>query len=163
MKFLPVVALGALLMGCADSPAEIATNKTRPQFSAFTFVMPANYDGPVCNGDVVALVGESHVVFSVTVDGAGGFYIRTQTNSKTSGLGLPSAHLYEGKQETTDLLYAKRGATSTFVETIKVRARSPLDDFLFHTVMRLVIDDEGTVTPRVEQAFIKCGGETVGP
>jgi len=163
MKSLPLVALGALLMGCADSPAEIATDKTRPQFSAFTFVMPANYTGAVCNGDIVELVGESHVVFSLTFDGAGGVYIRTQTNSKTSGLGLPSAHLYEGKQETTDLLYAKHDATSTFVETIKVKARSPLDDFLMHTVMRLVIDSEGTVTPRVEKAFVKCGGETVGP
>ena len=163
MKSLPFVALGALLMGCADSPAEIATDKTRPQFSAFTFVMPANYEGPVCNGDVVTLVGESHVVFSITFDGAGGSYIRTQTNSKTSGLGLPSAHLYEGKQETTDLLYAKNGGTSTMVETIKVRGRSPLDDFLMHTVLRLDIDNDGIITPKVDHTFIKCGGETIGP
>jgi hypothetical protein len=162
MKSLPVIAtLIPLVIGCTDSPAEVTAPENSPQLSAVTFVMPTTYEGPACNGDVVALTGESHVVFSITANDAGSFYVRTQTNSSTRGLGFPSGMTYQGKQESTDLLYAKHGVTSMLVETIKVKGRNPHDDFLFHSVFKLTIDENGVPNAWPDHAFVKCGGTTI--
>jgi hypothetical protein len=109
-----------------------------------------------------SLAGEdSRVVFSVTAASSGNFYVRTQTNSKMDG--ARTLGPYRGSNETTDLIYAQRGATFTFVDHLNIIGQGHPNHFIVHTVFRFHIDESGAVSdPVVDHALVKCDEVTIG-
>lgn len=86
-----LIAIGVALLGEVAANAEVITQTTMPIDT--TVSVPCAAGGA---GDLIALLGQQHAVFSVTTDAKGGQHISTHFNNVgVSGAGLTTGDQYQ--------------------------------------------------------------------
>jgi hypothetical protein len=131
-----------------------ATQTTYPVF--------ATVNNP-CNGDVVQVTGEGHIVMHFTMDNNGGIHIVDITNTMgpLQGVGVPSGVAYKAN-ETVSSTINDNGATPqfefTFVMSEVLIAKGPAPNFVTHTTIHATVNSNGLVTANVLNTKTECTG-----
>jgi hypothetical protein len=157
---LPLV-LGSMVMwllaACQSEP--IATDfseREEPSFAAATqtqssrFPIDLTFFVPCANGglgELVALSGQLHDVFHLTLDGRGGFHVKTHSNPQgVSGVGLTTGTRYRGTGVTQERFNVKIGERNTFINNFRIVGRGPGNNFLVHENVHLTINANGVAS-----------------
>ncbi|HZP81806.1 MAG TPA: hypothetical protein VFB21_09235 [Chthonomonadaceae bacterium] len=152
MLALSTVLLG-LLLGLAGARSALA------QAAAFTSNLRFPLDGvlvfvPSANGgagETVALNGELHDLFRITIDARGGVKIKGHDNPQgVSGVGDVSGCKYQGNGVTQFETNAQVGVQSTFINNFHVIGQGPGNNFLVHATYHITVNADGTVKGYVD-------------
>jgi hypothetical protein len=156
-KMLALAALVAVLGFAALSSAgggatSTTTNSVFP-IALVVFVSCANGGA----GEDVALTGNLHDLFHVTLDGTGGFHLRALDNPQgVAGTGLTTGDKYQGTGVTQFTLNGKVGLTETFVDNFRIIGQGPGNNFLVHENFHVTVNPNGTVTSLHDNFTVEC-------
>ena len=116
-----------------------------------------------CNGDVVQLTGEGHIVMHTTIDSSGGIHIIDITNTMgpLQGVGFPSGVAYKAN-ETVSSTINKNGQSPqfefTFVMSEVLISQGPTPNFVTHTTVHATVSSNALVTAQVLNTKAECSG-----
>ena len=131
-------------------PARVQAQNPATQMS---YPVTATETNP-CNGDVVTLTGEGHIVMHTTMDSSGGLHIVdiTNTMSPLQGIGFPSGVSYKAN-ETVSSTINDNGPTPqfefTFVMSEVLISQGSTPNFVAHTTIHATVSSNGLVTAQV--------------
>jgi hypothetical protein len=152
-----MVLIVCLVAACQSEPTatDIAAPE-KPSFSATTqtqssrFPIDLTFFVPCANGglgELVALSGQLHDVFHLTLDGRGGFHVKTHNNPQgVSGVGLTTGTKYQGTGVTQERLNLKIGERSTFINNFRIVGQGPGNNFLVHENVHVTINANGVAS-----------------
>ena len=116
-----------------------------------------------CNGDVVPLTGQGHIVMHFTFDNSGGIHIVDITNTMgpLQGVGFPSGIAYKAN-ETVSSTINDNGPTPqfefTFVMSEVLISQGPTPNFVTHTTVHATVSSNGLPTAQVLNTKAECSG-----
>ena len=114
-----------------------------------------------CNGDVVQLIGEGHLVMHFTFDNSGGIHIVDITNTLNplQGTGFPSGVAYKAN-ETVNSTINDNGPTPqfefTFVMSEVLISQGSAPNFVAHTTIHATVSSNALVTAQVLNTKLQC-------
>ena len=149
-----VMALG--LLGAAHVPPAMgqATTFTESVRIPIEFVEP----NP-CAGEGVAITGDLHFLFHITVDPNAGTHVEVHFNPQgVMGTGLVTGATYQGTGATHDSVNINGPPPSEFtsVNNFLLIGRGPNNNLLVHSTTHVTINANGKVTAVVENARVEC-------
>jgi hypothetical protein len=151
-----VSVLGLGVVGSAAG--EVTTNVIVP-ISATSFVPCAN--GGV--GEYVALSGDLHVKFSVTLDGAGGLHLTESFNPQgVTGTGLTTGTKYQATGITHPVSNISAdgsftsGFNNKFEDIFRIIGPGPGNNLQVHENFHLKVDVDGSVTLFDDTFSVTC-------
>jgi hypothetical protein len=158
-KFLTLLGiaseLGLGLAGTATGVASTVTTSTIFPISLTVFVPCANGGA----GENVALSGNLHDLFSVTLDGSGGFHLTASDNPQgVTGTGLTTGATYQGTGVTRFNANSPAGGTNvfTFVNNFRIIGQGSGNNLLVHENFHVTVNPDGTVTSFHDNFSITC-------
>jgi hypothetical protein len=163
-----VLVSGALAGGCADashSPTGPAT-VAGPRFQAggaetvtTTERVPVIFFAPTCEGGVVELTGEFHILSHVTISPSGNVHAKFHINPSNL-TGEIAGVTYHGTGETQEEFNSNGPLpiTDTFVNNFRIIAQGSADNYLVHNTFHITINANGTVTSVVDNSQFDCQG-----
>jgi hypothetical protein len=159
-KFLTLVGIVSVLgLSLVGSAAGQVTTNIKVPFDGTAFVPCANGGA----GEFVALSGNLHVKFSVTLDGAGGMHLTESYNPQgVTGTGLTTGTKYQATGETHPVskIWADGGFTAgfnnKFEDIFRIIGPGPGNNLLVHENFHLKVDADGTVTLFHDTFSVTC-------
>ncbi len=109
-------------------------------------------------GEIVALSGVVHMVFSVTTDASGGLHVDTHSNNQgVSGSGITTGDKYQatgGNRFSSNT----NGAASefTFVDSFQLIGQGPGNNLVIHETVHMTINANGDVTANILSVDSEC-------
>ena len=154
-----LLALGALVIGLAQPAPALAEATTLTTNVTQTLGSVQFYP---CAGELVALQGDYHAVFHVTVDSSSGSHIVGQHNSQgITGVGLSSGTLFravdgadEGRRVTN--IFGAPGFEMTDVDTFQLIGQGQAPNLLVHTTIHLTFAPDQGFTAQVTNVSSEC-------
>ncbi len=113
-----------------------------------------------CIGDTVVLSGYLHHVASIRTDENGGIHVQEHWSPRhVRGEGVTTGIKYKGVGATN---YAFNGRepypyTETYVNSFRLIAPGPGNDFHTHVVTHTTVNADGEVTAEIDEERITCG------
>ena len=111
-------------------------------------------------GEEVALSGELHLLFHITVDARGGVHVKTHANPQgVRGIGLTTGDKYQGTGVTQDHINVGADGlpvTYTFVNNFRIIGQGPGNNYLVHQTFHITINEHGEVTAEVDNVRVEC-------
>ena len=163
----PAAVLIAALVGLAASVlstppvlarATTSTENVKLPINELVFV-PCAAGGA---GEFVLLSGDLHMLFHVTLDGAGGVHLKEHANpQRVSGTGLTTGDRYRGAGATQFQLNgrfsgpAQRFETTT-VNNVRIIGQGPNNNLLLHQNLHVTVNANGEVTAFVDNFRVEC-------
>jgi hypothetical protein len=148
-----LVPLGVLiaLLGSEQAKAAGLSNTSFP--IALNVFVPCANGGA---GEVVALTGELHDMFNVTVD-SNGLRLDVHDNPQgVSGRGLTTGDKYQATGVTRLNLNFAGAIELTFVNNFRIIGQGPGNNFLVHDNLHLTVNDAGDVTAFHDNFRTEC-------
>jgi hypothetical protein len=102
-------------------------------------------------GEWVHITGETHIMTSLTNDGAGGSHSVWHFNSRAQGIGLTTGNEYIGRHVEQENVNFKPPFPheETFVQNIRMIGRGNVPNFVLHWNVHVTINANGEVTAEV--------------
>ncbi len=116
-----------------------------------------------CNGDVVQLTGQGHVVMHFTFDNSGGIHIIDITNTMgpLQGVAILGGTIYKANQTVSSTIN-DNGQTPqfefTFVMSEVLISQGPTPNFVTHTTVHATVSSNALVTAQVLNTKAECSG-----
>jgi hypothetical protein len=108
-------------------------------------------------GEEVYLTGEEHIVYHITLDGAGGAHVKFQENlQRVSGTGLTTGDIYRATGAYTEEFNVKVGVEVTLLGNIHFIGQGNGNNLLLHEIFHVTIHPDGTATSLVDNFSIEC-------
>ena len=112
-----------------------------------------------CTGEDVEFHGDIHEVYSVTVDGNGGFHVSYKINyAEATGTGLSSGDHYQVSGTYADNFNMIPGVVYTEVHHGQIIRPGKGGNGLFHFTYHYTINANGELTSYVDKVDITCPG-----
>jgi hypothetical protein len=139
-----LMATGSLTFAAqAGAAASTVTTNVRTPIDSLVFASCANGGA----GEDVAVSGTLHEVFHTTVDNAGGFHVRQESNPQgLSGVGQVTGTQYQVTGGNVLELNMKAAFEETLVNNFRVIGQGPDNNFVFHQTSHVTVNANGTVT-----------------
>jgi hypothetical protein len=156
---ITIPALIVLSLLVLPLPANVQAQNPATQL---TYPITETVTNP-CNGDVVTLTGEGHIVMHTTMDSSGGIHIVDITNTMgpLQGVGFPSGVAYKAN-ETVNSTINDNGPTPqfefTFVMSEVLISQGPTPNFVAHTTIHATVSSNALVTAQVLNTKADCSG-----
>lgn len=112
-----------------------------------------------CNGDVIAVTGEIHLLASSTSDGAGGFHVKFMDNvSQVTGVGSVSGATYHGVGGDWFIANVSPPFPAEFTQTdvFGLISAGPAPNFVVTDTLHITVNADGTLTANVARFSIAC-------
>jgi hypothetical protein len=108
-------------------------------------------------GETVALSGELHELFHVTISLGGNVVVKTFDNPQgVTGVGLTTGAQYQATGVTQEIFSLRVGATDTFVNEFHVIGQGPDNNFVVREVLHLTINANGELTAQIDNFSVEC-------
>jgi len=149
------VVFSLMLATTVQASASTVTTSTSFPISLSVFV-PCAAGGA---GEIVDLSGNLHDLFSVTLDGSGGFHLSAQDNPQgVSGVGETTGNKYQGTGVTRFSFSGTAGGTyvETDVNNFRIIGSGPGNNFMVHDNFHITVNPDGTVTSFHDNFSITC-------
>jgi hypothetical protein len=113
-----------------------------------------------CSGDMVTTTGLTHFLIHSSFDGNTGYHLDTRTNSKGTGVGIPSLGTYKVSEQFS---YSEENPEGPqFVirqeERLIILAPKSTDNYIRHMIFKMSADQNGIPQVDFESSFTKCVG-----
>lgn len=158
MNTAPLCLLAAiLLLLCgAQSKAVMAQATT----TTTNLTLPLNTTVSGCDGQLVTLSGEIHIVTHVTTDANGGMHIVEHSNyQNVSGTGQPVPLTYRGVSSNNTIFNNSMPQSEfTVVDQVLLISEGSSDNLQIHVTMHFTINANGQTTAVVEEVRVECNG-----
>jgi hypothetical protein len=147
------LTLGLSMFGLLPTPVLAATqNNIFP--IAFMFFVPCANGGA---GEAVALTGNLHDLFDVSMNAKGGFHFKFHDNPQgVSGTGLTTGAKYQGTGVTQGEMNLNVGTQMTSINNFRIIGQGPGNNFLVHDNMHVTVDANGMVTSFHDNFTMEC-------
>jgi hypothetical protein len=121
-------------------------------------ILPLNTTVTGCDGQVVTLSGDIHIVTHVTTDASGGMHIVEHSNyQNVSGTG--GAITYRGVSSNSTVFNNSMPQSEfTVVDQVLLISQGSTDNLQIHVTMHFTINANGQVTAVVENVRAECVG-----
>jgi hypothetical protein len=150
---LCLFAAATMLLCGAQSQAIMAQATT----TTTNLILPLNTTVSGCDGQLVTLSGNIHVVTHVTTDTNGGVHIKEHSNyQNVSGIGQPIPISYRGVSSNNT--HFNNQINVTIVDQVLLISQGPSDNLQIHITMHLTINANGQTTAVVENIRVECVG-----
>jgi len=109
-------------------------------------------------GEMVALIGQVHAVFTATVDGHGGMHVSTHFNNQdVAGVGLTTGDKYQGTGNNR-FTSTTTGGTSefTFINNFHVISAGAGSNLLLHETVHVTVGKSGEISAEVTEIIVEC-------
>ena len=141
--------------GLGRAAADVTTTNVIFPVEITEFVPCANGGA----GEIVALSGNIHELFHVTVNG-NRFKMKVHSQPQgVHGVGLTTGDRYQGTgvtQETFGGSLVNGQASSTFVNNFRFIGQGPGNNFMVHEVVHVTFNARGELTAEVVQSSVTC-------
>jgi hypothetical protein len=150
MKKVAIIGLliVVLTLGLA-LPAQAAVTQNIKQPTTMVVVIP-------CNGDVVILEGDMHILMTFTLDGNGGVHVKSHFQPQNLKGTSEAGNSYIGAGVTQDNLNTKVGETSTYINNYRMIGKGQAPNFMVHETWHITINANGEVTAEVDNVKTTC-------
>jgi hypothetical protein len=156
--------IGMMAVTLVTIPLQVQQQAYAAPAQTFTIVREIPFDETIfvpCAaggaGEEVHLTGTAHVIFHVTLDGAGGAHVKTQGNFQgVSGTGLTTGDKYQASDAINTEVNVKVGAESTNEVTANFIGRGNAPNFQLHELFHVTINADGTATAFVNDERVEC-------
>jgi hypothetical protein len=170
-------ALGILILfgglaGCDaaptdSSPAASLPPGSAPAFQVTTITVSQSFPVDIAvfidcanggAGELVALTGELHDLFHVTMSGGGRFVLKLHDQPEgISGVGEITGDVYHATGVTQETVTSGViGSTDTFVNNFRIIGPGPGNNFLIHETFHVTVNANGTLTATVDNFSAEC-------
>jgi hypothetical protein len=153
---LLTVVFSLMLATTVQASASTVTTSTTFPISLTVFV-PCGAAGGL--GEFVALSGNLHDLFTMTIDGNGGIHLDVSDNPQgVSGVGLTTGNKYQGTGVTRFGTSSTAGGTSefTFLNNFRIIGSGPGNNLMVHEDFHVTVNPDGTVTSYHDNFSITC-------
>jgi hypothetical protein len=149
-RWMLVPALVLVGAAMVRMPSQVA-NETVP--SAVATANP-------CNGDAVALAGDSHIVITTTQATNGNYRAYLDISSRYTGVGVPSGLQYEGTDITHDefLVANPLPFEETILQEFHLRSQTGADNYTMRLQYHVTVNSQGLLTAEVLNPTTTCTG-----
>lgn len=142
----------AVVSSSSGAPASSSTVSTVFPIDLIVFVPCANGGA----GEDVALSGDLHDLFHITVNG-NSLHVKTHDQPQgISGTGLVTGDKYQATGVTQDEFNTSFGMEETFINNFRIIGQGPGNNFLVHENFHITINANGTVTASHDNFTIDC-------
>lgn len=142
----------AVVSSSSGAPASSFTVNTVFPIDLIVFVPCANGGA----GEDVALSGNLHDLFHITVNG-NSLHVKTHDQPQgISGTGLVTGDKYQATGVTQDEFNTSFGMEETFINNFRIIGQGPGNNFLVHENFHITINANGTVTASHDNFTIDC-------
>jgi hypothetical protein len=161
MKYVLAAAAMFAATACADSTAptlrpggsvsDVDANQTTP--SAYVTQNP-------CNGDVVPLLGDTHILIHITQSTSGNQHVYVDFTSNYTGTGEPSGVKYNASTRTLNDFSTQDPFPIVFYiyQDEQVNSSTGVDNFTSSVQFKVTINSNGVPTATVDNQKAKCNG-----
>ena len=142
----------AVVSSSSGAPASSSTVNTVFPIDLIVFVPCANGGA----GEDVALSGNLHDLFHITVNG-NSLHVKTHDQPQgISGTGLVTGDKYQATGVTQDEFNTSFGMEETFINNFRIIGQGPGNNFLVHENFHITINANGTVTASHDNFTVDC-------
>jgi hypothetical protein len=142
----------AVVSSSSGAPASSSTVSTVFPIDLIVFVPCANGGA----GEDVALSGNLHDLFHITVNG-NSLHVKTHDQPQgISGTGLVTGDKYQATGVTQDEFNTSFGMEETFINNFRIIGQGPGNNFLVHENFHITINANGTVTASHDNFTVDC-------
>jgi hypothetical protein len=142
----------AVVSSSSGAPASSSTISTVFPIDLIVFVPCANGGA----GEDVALSGNLHDLFHITVNG-NSLHVKTHDQPQgISGTGLVTGDKYQATGVTQDEFNTSFGMEETFINNFRIIGQGPGNNFLVHENFHITINANGTVTASHDNFTVDC-------
>ena len=142
----------AVVSSSSGAPASSSTVSTVFPIDLIVFVPCANGGA----GEDVALSGNLHDLFHITVNG-NSLHVKTHDQPQgISGTGLVTGDKYQATGVTQDEFNTSFGMEETFINNFRIIGQGPGNNFLVHENFDITINANGTVTASHDNFTVDC-------
>ena len=142
----------AVVSSSNGAPASSSTVSTVFPIDLIVFVPCANGGA----GEDVALSGNLHDLFHITVNG-NSLHVKTHDQPQgISGTGLVTGDKYQATGVTQDEFNTSFGMEETFINNFRIIGQGPGNNFLVHENFHITINANGTVTASHDNFTVDC-------
>ena len=142
----------AVVSSSSGAPASSSTVSTVFPIDLIVFVPCANGGA----GEDVALSGNLHDLFHITVNG-NSLHVKTHDQPQgISGTGLVTGDKYQATGVTQDEFNTSVGMEETFINNFRIIGQGPGNNFLVHENFHITINANGTVTASHDNFTVDC-------
>jgi len=108
--------------------------------------------------EMVALLGQTHAVFTATVDGRGGLHVSTHFNNQdVAGVGLTTGDKYQGTGNNRYTSTSTGGKNEfTFINSFHLISAGAGSNLLLHETVHVTVDKTGAITADVTEIVAEC-------
>jgi hypothetical protein len=155
--FIPTLVLLSLLV--LPLPVRV---RAQNQTTQTTYPINIVVTNP-CNGELVTLTGEGHVVVRFGSDSSGGIHLIDITNTMgpLQGIAVPSGAVYRSNQTVSSTIN-DNGTTPqfefTFVMSEELISQGSQPNFIEHTIVHATVNSNGLPTASVTKIKADCSG-----
>jgi hypothetical protein len=150
---LIVAFLAAFAIAPALAAAETFTSNSTFDTTLYVFVPCANGGA----GEYITVSGPLHVLSHWTLNGAGGFQLKTLYQPQgISGYGAVSGDKYQATGGTQDISTGNVGFTYAFVNNFRMIGQGPGNNFMVHENYHYTVNANGTLTAYVDNYRVSC-------
>lgn len=151
-KGILAIAMLTLLLGMSQAQGAVTYNE-KYAFDMMAWVPCAN-DGA---GENVTLSGEMHELWTVTLDGNGGFHLKMHFNPQgVTGTGDVTGAKYNATGVTQDQLNGRIGFEYTYVNNFRIIGQGKGNNLTIHENIHITVLADGTVTSYHDDFKIDC-------
>ena len=150
MKYSPF-GLVLLLVFASTAKADVDFNQTFP--SVLTTSNP-------CNGDVVVLEGQTHVLAHSTEAASGNQHFYIDLSSAYQGVGAPSTLTYSGNNTLRDEFSTEDPfpITHTTLIDLMLQSQTGADNYYLRIHLHMTFNADGTLTADFTDSESRCNG-----
>jgi len=142
----------AVVSSSSGAPASSSTISTVFPIDLIVFVPCANGGA----GEDVALSGNLHDLFHITVNG-NSLHVKAHDQPQgISGTGLVTGDKYQATGVTQDEFNTSFGMEETFINNFRIIGQGPGNNFLVHENFHITINANGTVTAFHDNFTVDC-------
>jgi hypothetical protein len=148
---LPLVVAAFLFVCVWGVAADVDFNQTFP--SALTTTNP-------CNGDSVALTGDSHLLVHETQAASGNFEFYIDITSNYAGAAAPSGVAYQGSTRVYQN-FSSQGPLPivlTFYNDVLLHSATNVDNFTLRVHFHFTLNANGTPSASIDDFTTTCNG-----
>ena len=165
MKLASLATAVVLVIGCSDSTVPSSPARSAPPSRTNDNIVNETIPSALvtfnpCNGDVVALVGTTHIVLSATESNGNSSQITFDVSTNYSGVGVPSTLSYTASHTTHNDLV--RGnpfpIVQVFLEEMHVVSQTGANNYLLRIHIKVTVNNIGVPTAEILDFKTSCGG-----
>jgi hypothetical protein len=144
-----IIVIMAALVTVRPASATVTSNQIIPvDFQTFN----------PCNGELVSLSGEVHIMSHYTEDASGGFHVGFHINGHSTGPGLTTGATYQftWAQNIAASSQTPPPSEFTFTQQQNVIGQGNVPNFLIHFTLHTTVNAQGQTTSTVENIWAEC-------